>query len=68
MDIVMITMPSLMDVFITNLRYSQQVVIKPGRASEETKAGPDAARSFKDEALPEVKLSWSLRAGTQQDG
>ena len=43
MDIVTITMPSLMELFIlTSARYAQQVVTKPRRASEQTKPGPGA--------------------------
>jgi len=48
-----------MDPFITNLRYSPQVVIKPGRASEQTKLDLVQLDPSKNEALR------SLPAGTQ---
>jgi len=65
MDIVTITMPSLMDLFISNLRCLQQVVIKPRRPSEQTK--PDLAQlgRSKMKLFPEgeallVASSWKL--------
>jgi hypothetical protein len=51
MAIVTIAMPSLMDRFISNLRFLQ-VVIKPRRASEQTKLHLAQLDSSKDEPLP----------------
>jgi hypothetical protein len=51
MAIVTIAMPSLMDRFISNLRFLQ-VVIKPRRASEQTKLDLAQLDSSKDEPLP----------------
>jgi hypothetical protein len=55
-----------MDVFITNLRYSQQVVIKPGRASEQTKLDlmqldPSNMGLFLKEALLVASSRYSTR-------
>jgi hypothetical protein len=55
MDIVTITMPSLMDLFISNLRFSQQVVIKPGRASEQTKLDLAQLDPSNTKLFPEVE-------------
>src|SRR5262249_10883414 len=62
MDTVPITIPSLMDPFITNLRCSQQVVIKPGRASEQIKLDLAQLDPSKMRIFLKLKLSCRFQA------